>query len=276
MFFLFDIGGTKMRLAISHQEDIINERILPTPQNFDEAIATISTYINEMKAGAVITAAAGGLPGPITRDRTGISNAPNLTAWNNRPFVPELKKVLEVPIYLHNDAALAGLGEAVYGAGQGYEIVAYMTISTGIGGVRIVNKKIDHNSYGFEPGHQYIDFDKSTFADAQFGTLEKYASGNSIKHRYNAEPEDLEDEKMWKSMETVIAYGLNNTIVHWSPDVVVLGGGLINSDTLSVENISQKLEEVLYIFSDAPVIRKSVLGDKCGLMGALALIKSKS
>jgi glucokinase len=50
-----------------------------------------------------------------------------------------------------------GLGEAVFGAGKGREIVVYMTISTGVGGARIVGGKIDASAMGFEPGHQIID-----------------------------------------------------------------------------------------------------------------------
>ena len=67
--------------------------------------------------------------------------------------------------YLANDSDLDGLGEATVGAGKGFNIVAYITVSTGIGGVRIVGGKIDVSTYGFEPGHQIIDADGSIYSE---------------------------------------------------------------------------------------------------------------
>ncbi len=68
----------------------------------------------------------------------------------------DLEKILNCDVILENDALLAGLGESFYGIGQRFNIFGYLTISTGIGGCKFVNKKADENVFGFEPGHSYF------------------------------------------------------------------------------------------------------------------------
>src|SRR3989344_1426609 len=87
-----------------------------------------------------------------------IFHAPNMSKWDNRPLKKELQRALHTKnVFLENDTALVGLGEAVRGSGKGKQIVAYITVSTGINGVRIVNGEIDRSALGFEIGHQILD-----------------------------------------------------------------------------------------------------------------------
>ena len=77
--------------------------------------------------------------------------------WANFGFEEELRATLGTPVEIRNDADLAGLGEAVYGAGRDASIVAYFGIGTGVGTARIVNGNIDSGAYDFEAGHQIVD-----------------------------------------------------------------------------------------------------------------------
>ena len=150
MYLLFDIGGTKTRLALSKDGkkfgDVV---IIETPQKFEEGISVFKKAVEELTKGEKITKAVGAISGPLNREHSMVINAPNLKGWNNKPLQKELKKILSAPVVIENDAALVGLGEAVYGAGKGYDIVAYITVSTGVGGARIVNKAIDVSAMGF-------------------------------------------------------------------------------------------------------------------------------
>ena len=96
-------------------------------------------------------------------------NAPHLPGWIRKPFSERLKAELACPVFLENDSAIVALGEAHHGAGKGDDIMAYLTVSTGMGGARIVHGAIDVNVFGFEPGHQYIDFDTSAYGGALSG-----------------------------------------------------------------------------------------------------------
>lgn len=274
-YLLFDIGGTKMRLSVTKDgKDIGETKIVPTPQEFKKGIIEFKKTYLSLAKGKSIKRAVGGIAGPLDKDKKMSVNPPHLPDWKNKPLKEELEKVVSAPLYLENDTAMAGLGEAVFGAAKGKTIVAYMTVSTGVGGARIVDGKIDASTFGFEPGHQSIDADGTIFAEAKpfeggrlKGHLEGLISGPAIKRRYGEKPEEIEDEKVWDEVASLLAVGLNNTIVHWSPEVIVLGGSLM--EKIPFKKVEYNLTNMLKIFPDIPQIKKAKLGDLSGLYGAL-------
>lgn len=268
MYILFDIGGTNFRIGVSKTGRKIDQvEALRTPKNFKKAIDKFEEAALKLSDGKKIKAITGGIAGPLDKKKTKVINAPSLKALNDKPFAGELRKRFKCPVCLENDADLAGLGEARFGGGKGNKIVAYFTVSTGIGGTRIVNGKIDENVMGFEPGHQYINFkDKA-------GHLEGYASGTAIRRRFKKEPAGIEDKKIWNQVAYWLALGLNNSIVHWSPDIIVLGGSVMKS--LPISLVKKSLKKAVKIFPKIPPVKKAKLGDLSGLYGALAIIRNK-
>ena len=271
-----------MRVGSSNDGQTIHEfRVIPTPQNFDEGMEKLIQLSNEVKNGFNYEKCAGGITGVLNREKNMLAKSPHLTDWVDKPIKRMLSDALQTEIFLENDSALVGLGEAVFGAGKGYRLVTYITISTGIGGVRIVDGKIDVNIYGFEPGHQIIDADGSIYpgfnpentGDSK-GEFESLASGFAIAKRWGKLPFDLNDEGAWEHIHWLIAQGLCNTILHWSPEIVVLGGGVSESGKLDLEKIKNHLRTVLTVFPDLPVIRKAELNDLSGLYGAIAYLSS--
>jgi predicted NBD/HSP70 family sugar kinase len=276
-YIVFDIGGTNMRVAYSRDGVPFEEpRIVHTPKDFDEGMREFGRLARECAGGAPITHAGGGIASPLSRDRTTILNSPHLPGWSGKPVREAMSHELGVPVFIENDTAIVGLGEAVAGAGKGYPIVAYMTISTGVGGVRIVNEKIDISAVGFEPGHQIIDASGGLHATSVGGNgidLEGYISGTAISERYGKKPYEITDAPFWDEMARLLAYGINNTIVHWSPDVVVLGGSMMNTIGIPVDRVEAHLRGLLHIFPELPVIAHSSLADIGGLHGGLAFVR---
>ncbi len=276
MFLLFDIGGTKMRLAISQNGETFGEpKIIETPKNFDEAMSLFEKTVFDLAGGKKIEAAAGGIAGPLDRKKEKLLNSSNIAGWVGKPLKESVEKAIGAPLYLENDAAIVGLGEATVGAGKGEEIVAYMTVSTGVGGARIVDGKIDRNIYGFEPGHQIIDpIGLSCPICGTIGHLEGQVSGAALEIRYHKKPYEIIDPHLWEEEAKWLAYGLNNTIVHWSPNVVVLGGSMIIKEPgISIERVRYHLKNALLIFPESPRLVKAELGDVGGLYGALVFLK---
>lgn len=269
-----------MRLAVSTDGVSFGEpQIVSTPQDFEEGIALFNQTARELIAGKPIKAVVGGIRRLDSAKEKLVPDF-RLPNWSGKPLKQKLEEAVSAPVYLENDTALVGLGEAVAGAGRNFSIVVYMTISTGVGGVRVVDKKIDASSFGLEPGHQIVDADWTVYPDLKefaenknMGQLEAYISGTSIEKRFGKKPHDVTDEKVWDELARLLAYGLNNTIVHWSPDVVVLGGGMMKSPGISVENVKKHLKEILRIFPEHPEIKKAELGEVGGLHGALAYLK---
>lgn len=251
-----------MRLAVSDDgKTIARTETYPTPtEDFEKGMEDFKKIADQLTSGEKIEAIAGGIALVFNEDRSIPISTSNLHGWVNKPLKQFLKDSFQSPVYLENDTAVVGLGEATFGAGVGSEIVTYLTVSTGLGGARIVDGKIDKTSVGFEPGHQIIVIDGKACHCGGKGHLEAYVAGS-----YN--PQD------WNEVEKYLAIGLNNVIVHWSPQVVILGGSVMKS--ISVENIKNYLAQDLTIFPQAPEIILSKLGDEGGLRGALALLQNQ-
>lgn len=279
MYILFDIGGTKMRIALlRHGKSFENPAIVDTPQKFEDGISLFRETVSALAGEGRILAMAGGIAGVFDKKKGMLSNSPNLPDWVGKPLREELEKVCGAKVFIENDSALVGLGEALALASEGFDVVAYITVSTGVGGARIVGGKIDEAAIGFEPGHQIIDPDNTLCPECEGNDLESYVSGAAVGKRYGMKPYEVKEEALWgKILPKFLAYGLNDTIVHWSPDVVVLGGSMIVGDpAISVEATERYLKELMHIFPTIPVIKKATLGTEGGLHGALAYLKQNS
>lgn len=268
MYLLFDIGGTNIRLAVSPDGKEIGEIVsIPSPQDFDDGIKDILDAVESLSGGHKFKAAGGGIREVLSKDKSMLINDPRhskIPGWMGKPIKEKLQKELNCPVFLENDSALVALGEAIAGAGMGYKIVAYITVSTGVGGARIVDCKIDSNCWGFEPGQQVIDFKEMIY-------LEDEISGESLEKRFDKEPFTITDETIWEREAKILAVGLNNVIIFWSPDIIVLGGGVMES--IPLEKVKMHLKEIVRKFPHLPPLVRSSLGEKGGLYGSLEYLK---
>ncbi len=279
-YIVFDIGGTKTRVGLSEDLETIAElKSFATPKNFDEGVAKMVETVKSFKSKskAKIIAGAGGVRGLLMEDKSGMENDNVLTGWARKPLTKELTKHLNAPFYLENDTALAGLGEATYGAGKGVDIVVYHTISTGVGGVKIEYGQIDISSFGFEPGHQVLDIDRTILGEDITPTLENLVSGSGLEARMGVKPYEIPQRDMiWEELAEYLAQGLRNSILYWSPDMIILGGSMILGDPkIPLESIRKYTVAALDGFVTCPFITTAELSDNPGLYGAMAYLKGK-
>lgn len=277
-YVLFDIGGTKTRVAVSEDLTTLTKVIsFKTPVFFADGIKKIAETIESLTDVKSIKGVAGGIRGLLNEEKTGIHNDATLSKWAGKSLVAEFQKLYGVPVFLENDAAVAGLGEAVFGAGKGLEIVAYHTVSTGVGGAKIEDGDIDHASNGFEPGHQILDIDRTVLGDDIEPTLENLVSGTALEQRFGTKPYDIpQSDVVWNELAEYLAQGLRNTILYWSPDAIVLGGSMIIGDPrIEIDAIRKYTVEALDGFVPSPLITTAKLGDEAGLYGGMALLKKR-
>lgn len=277
---LFDIGGTKMRVAKSSNGKTFCDPVIVPTQAADglAGVSQLIEMIREIASDEEIHAIGGGIAGVFDPSDSFLVRAANLPGWVDVPLKERLLSEFKVPVCIENDTAVVGLGEAYHGAGTARGIMAYVTVSTGVGGVRIVDGVVDSSRYGFEIGHQYIDFDGSHCADcSEPKDFESYISGKSLEKRYGKKAYELTDPALWKEEARLLAVGLANTIMHWSPDIVVLGGSMIvGTPSISVDDVVSELKKYLLIYPELPIIKRAACGDTGGLAGALELLRIKN
>jgi glucokinase len=157
MYIFFDIGGTKMRIARSRDGETFDEPLrFDTPASYDEGIALLIKKAQDLSAGEKIDAVAGGIAGTLDPTRTHLVHATHLVDWVQKPIHEQLMSAWNVPVYVENDSAVVGLGETNYGAGQGGGIVAYITVSTGIGGARLIDGTLGCRGGGHGAGDGWV------------------------------------------------------------------------------------------------------------------------
>jgi predicted NBD/HSP70 family sugar kinase len=268
MKLVLDIGGTKTRIGlVSDTYRLLETEIFPTNNNYEVGFREILGFVKskDVRVSNICV----GIAGVLDKDRDSLFSSPNIKGWIGKRIRADFEKELSANVIVENDAALSGLGEAVYGVGKGAKIVAYLTIGTGIGGVRIVNKNIDERLYGFEPGHHLLKIDPPV---SSFETL---ISGKSIKRIYGNNPEEITDKKVWNKIAKTISYGIANTVCFWSPDIVVLGGGVALSDLFNIVQVGKGVKDILEgIYPTVPDIKRSVLGEYSGLWGGIAYLSN--
>lgn len=256
---VFDIGGSHLRVALADAEMLGAVEKFDTPKDPVQGVEAIRAFLE--KHGARADEVVGGISG-VVRDGTVVRTG-YLPAWDGFNLSVALKDACGVSsVRILNDAEIAGIGEAILGAGKGYRTVAYVTVSTGIGGTLIVDGRIVPHAVGHEPGKHVIDYERMR-------TLEDVAGGAALTEEFGDSPERLPHEKVL-SRTRALAVGLYNLLRFWSPDILIIGGSLINDETgYSLDVVVRELSSLPVLLPQLPPIAHSLLGDAAGLHGAL-------
>ncbi|MBI2612632.1 ROK family protein [Candidatus Kaiserbacteria bacterium] len=258
----FDVGATNMRIARVMARGIREARRVATPSDVHEGVRLLARLIRECAEGEPLAAIAGGVPAVVSEGH--MYRAPNLEGWTNFDLRDALSRELGAVVKIHNDADLAALGEATYGAGRGMRVVAYVGVGTGIGTARIVDGHIDGGAFDLEAGHQILDV-KGT------QTLESLVSGGAFMKRFGVQGKDAPRD-IFEENVPLLAAGIYNIILHWSPEVVVLGGSMMNEDSgYRLADVAAALEKLPAIYPKVPEVCLAQLKDDAGLHGARAL-----
>lgn len=266
---LFDIGGTTTRVSVSKNgKTFPPPLVFPTPHSFDAGVNKLQQAAVELASGQPITIISGGLAGPLSKNKDRFAASPNLPAWIGHPIKKVLENTFRCPVILENDAAIEALGEATHGAGRNHDIVAYLAVGTGVGGARIVRGKIDNSTYGFEPGHQVIAFNRL------IKTPSTIISGKTVLKRTKKPAEVVKNAKLWHELSVVLGVTLVNITVMWSPEIIVLGGSVMLR--LDIPTAVKTMRRDVDVKIRLPKVVRGTLGQSAGLYGALALIRQKS
>ncbi|MBQ8816406.1 MAG: ROK family protein [Lachnospiraceae bacterium] len=277
-----EAGGTKMVCAIGNEKGEIFEQISIPTEAPEITIPKLIAYFQEKG----IEALGIGCFGPIDLNEKSetygyITSTPKLK-WVNFDMVGTFKKALNIPVGFDTDVNGSVLGEATFGCAQGLENVIYITIGTGVGVGVVSNGKLLHGMQHPEGGHMLLaQHPSDTYAGKcpyHGCCLEGMAAGPAIEERWGAKAYDLKDNMaVWELEAYYIAQALVNYIYTYSPQKIILGGGVMHQEQLFplIREQVQKLNKGYIVTKELQDIEHYIvpasLHDDQGIMGALEL-----
>lgn len=299
-----DLGGTSIKFAlINRSGDTYFENTIPSKANISKeaVILQLSKAIKELfviakSKGKRIIGIGIGTPGIIDKtERIVLGGAENIKEWENLPLANILEEEFKLPTIIANDANMMGIGEAIYGAAKGYENVVFLTIGTGIGGAIIIGGKLFNgfDNRGTELGHvPFIANGKHCECGSQ-GCLEAYASTSALIKDFSNQYKGKEKingkliVKLYKEGNPIaikcfeqhcdyLGHGIAGFINIFSPQKIVIGGGLSEAGSFYIKKITQRA--LHYAMRDCAVntdIIAAKLGNRAGYMGAAAAVFEK-
>ncbi|RJQ38042.1 ROK family protein [Candidatus Microgenomates bacterium] len=273
MYVGIDIGATHTRVALAVVPNNIVQKKDFATTSFRETIARIVESIR-LLAPEKIEAIGISSPAPLNKVQGTILNTPNLPNWKDKPLVDMLKQELHCPVYLEHDASAGALAEFLYGQKSANPLL-YLTLSTGIGGGLIKEGQIYEGTNSIHLGHQVIDKKGPKCSCGKNGCLEAFVSGWAIEKKFGKPAQEIDDPAVWDEVGENLAVGINNSVMHYLPELIVLGGGLIQKGDLLLKPLQKHLEQ--YFCQDIPLpsIELARLGQDSSLIGALAIAWKK-
>ena len=218
MIVAVDTGGTKTLIAgYTEAGKITTEYKFPTPQKTSDYIEQLKYHLDILFGGRDVDAIVIGIPGPV---KDGVAVWCNNLKWKNFNVAGALKGVLNgAPLYVDNDANLAGLAETRQLKPMPASSL-YVTISTGIGSGIITDGKIDPALRYSEAGRALIEY------DGMVREWESFASGKAIYKTYGKYAHDIHNKRTWHQIADRISRGFLAVIPILQPDCIIIGGSI--------------------------------------------------
>ena len=308
-----DLGGTGIKAGVVDEKGkILGKATCPTEPERGygaviqdmaalayKAVEKSGHTINEIKSIGI------GLPG-VLDPRTGrVPFCTNLR-WHDVPVIEEMHKYTDLPVYVDNDATVAGLAESVAGVSAGMQNSVFITLGTGVGGGVVLGGKVFSGSHGVasEIGHMITVVDGEQCTCGNRGCWERYASATALIREGRRMCGDNPDTELYKAVNGDITaitakhvidlakagdpdcsrlfdryvyhlcVGLANLINVYDPEIIVLGGGVSHAGEFLLTAVNAKLPGMVF-YKDMPFARVALakLTNDAGIIGAAMLGK---
>jgi len=292
-----DLGGTKIEIiALAPSGETLHRTRIPTPKaenpthQYQAIITAIKTLILDCENTIQHThlPVGIGIPGAIS-PKTGLIKNANTTCLIGKDFKQDLELALQRNVKIENDANCFALSEAVDGAGKAGRSVFGVILGTGVGGGIVINKHvhIGANAIGGEWGHNPLPWPNDADQPAQAcycgkkGCIETYLSGPGMSIQaqqeinrkvtshsiFESRHQESEFQLVYEKYIDRLARSLASVINIMDPEIIVLGGGLSNVDSI-YQDVPAIWEQ--YAFTDGlnTLLLKNQYGDSSGVRGA--------
>lgn len=263
-----DLGGTNVRVAkITADGEVLYQEKSPSygQEGPEKVMANLKAMISRVPDLKECSGIGIGVPGPCDTVRNVMLMSSNLPGFTEYPIADELTAEFGLPTFIDNDANVAGLAEALVGAGKGLPVVYYVTISTGIGGALCVDGKVVSGAVGHagEIANIIIDRNRKKINHLNVGAVENEASGTAVTRRaQEAMPEEhiahagqvfdmaaAGNEKAKEIVNDVVEdlAVMFSVIAHvCDPNMFVIGGGMLKSKEHFLPQTEARFKELIH------------------------------
>jgi glucokinase len=308
-----DLGGTKLRAVVADLEGNILGEVIRLSEAGEGPERVIARMVETLEAAASkagvslsdIRAVGVASPGALDLVHGLVQEAPQLPGWDGVPLVEIMSKRLGIPALLENDANAAALGENRFGAGRGTRFLVYLTISTGVGGGIIIDRKVYHGVSGAagELGHMVVWFNGPRCLCGERGCLEAIASGTGLSWRAKevvdagqapglaailrekgeldadeiadaARAGDPDARRLFDEAGLYLGVALANYVNIFNPEMIVLGGGVLTGAADLFFDHAERIMRQLARKEPLKYVRleRAALGDRSGPLGMIAAL----
>ncbi len=302
-----DLGGTQVRAALVDDDGVIHARaaeltdVAGGPESVLGQMRRLAAVVSGDVAPWNLVGVGVCAPGPLDTETGTTLDIPTLPGWQDFPLRDALADVLDLPVALENDGIAAAHGEWRHGAGRGLRHLVYVTVSTGIGGGVVMDGRLLHGRRGMggHMGHFQMDPAGPLCSCGARGCFEVLAAGTALdragraaagrdaasliamlagdgpvmaRHVVDAaRRSDLEAGRLIEQEAEYLGLGFTGLIHLYSPELVIMGGGVSNAFDLLDRGIHAVIRrQAMAAFRDVRVVRAG-LGGNSGLVGAAAM-----
>ncbi len=231
-------GGTKMLLAVFTEDGQELDRLSLPTETPDVTLPKMLAFLKPYAVDALGVASFGPVElDPASPQYGSITSTPKL-AWRDYPLLSALKDGRELPAGFDTDVNAAALAEAELGAAKGLTDAVYVTVGTGIGAGVLSGGRLVHGMLHPEVGHMLLrplpdDPLPRGVCPYHDGCLEGLAAGPAIGARAGVSGGELpDDHPVFKLEANYLAQMCVNLIVTLSPQRIILGGGVMQRQSL--------------------------------------------
>ncbi len=312
MYVGVDVGGTKIAAGlVSFEGSLLKQKSILTKAErpFEIVVKDIIALIKEITSELADDELKGigvGIPGIADKQTGRVFECVNL-GWRLVPLRQVLEEEFKLPVYVENDASVAGLAEYTVGSLRGTTNSILITLGTGVGGGFIIDGKLYSGTNGLasEIGHMVVGDNFYKCNCGKTGCLETFTSALALINYtkkllaeeemasplrdYIGEREEALNAKLIfdlakqgdslalmavNRLVKYLAIGISNLVYTLDPEIISLGGGVSKAGDYLLNLLKAKVEEIK-IFKDVPSARLVLaeLGNEAGIVGAAMLCR---
>jgi predicted NBD/HSP70 family sugar kinase len=297
-----DFDHHHVRVAVSDLSSRVlaeREQRLDTDHLAHEGLDAAAELVNQVlgEAGiepARVIGAGMCLPGPIHRATGVVGSTAILPAWAGVAAADEMHRRLDLPILVDNDANLAALAEAAFGAGRDAKDLIYLMISSGIGAGLVLDGRLYRGAEGLagELGHVLVDADGPVCRCGNRGCLETVAGTDALADLLRrshgdgldghaivalARDGDLGCRRVIADAGRAIGKVAATLVNVLNPELLIVGGDLSEAGELLLDGVRESLgRSALPTAAQAATVVAGSLGDRAEVLGAIALVLSEA